>query len=889
MKDGADIFNRDVYITDQHEKYLSQDYFPVVAQMRRNPRYTNKRIMDPQIKCFVDEAGIEIPPEWSLPVPNADAAYLSLAKYGKDILPMTEEMVSDMNLAWKYTQRHFGLYMQESKVLSYSEAKQHLDMSTSSGAPFNSLYPVKADLFEKDPTIDDWLQEDWELMGSDPNWTCLFTNSLKEEMRTAEKISANSMRTFLAGGVDAVVHGTRLFVDMNEKMYSSHLKTSSAVGLSPYKGNWNRLYEKLKVFKKGFALDETQYDSSLRTFLMWGCAQLRWQMLKPEFRTPQNRLRIVTYYRNLVNTVVVCPDGVLVFKKTGNPSGSVNTITDNTLVLYTLLAYAWIRTSTDELHTYENFELHTAKALVGDDNTWTVSDEAFRFYNAKSVIEQWKCVGITTTTDSLEPRHPSELDFLSAHTVFLDGVAVPIYSRVKLMNSLLYAPRVHLTPATTLERTAAMLSVGWTDLPFRRFCRDLIAWLLEKYDEILYDEPRWMLAKCQVQGDEHYYSLFTGKNMFLKPQSMSGARVKLIQPDKSTMNSARPKRNGTKPGKKTNQGRKRRATRRPRGQATRPANVGKVKKVTIRAPRQRFLPNGNLLVSHREFIAKVPGSVNFSVTSDPINPGLPVQFKWLYPIANQYESYRIRKLSYEFVNSKAGTFAGDVIMGIDYDPLDATPFNEEELQTYWGARTGQICEPLTLHADIKALHKLGPDKFVRMGTLSANRDLKTYDSGTFFIATTDCADTSTIGRLFVNYEIEFQTPNGVSGNVLSEQIAVVGETAAALCGTSFVQTGLLSSTWLSSNTFSIDVPGQYQIIFSAVGTGITAAITASIAAPSVSTSGSSVINGAATAALSAVIVKVANATDVITLAVTATTITAVVMSIAPYTYSNGAI
>jgi len=845
--------------------------------------------MDPQIKCFVDEAGIEIPEEWALPVPNADAAYLSLAKYGKDILPMTEEMVSDMNLAWKYTRRHFGLYMQESDVLSYADAKMHLDMSTSSGAPFNVLYPIKKDLFEQDPEIDSWLEADWELMGSDPSWTCLFTNSLKEEMRTAEKVSKNSIRTFLAGGVDAVVHGTRLFVDMNEKMYASHIRTSSAVGLSPYKGNWNRLYDKLKVFRKGFALDETQYDSSLRTFLMWGCAQMRWQMLKQEFQTDKNKLRIMTYYRNLVNTLVVCPDGVLVFKKTGNPSGSVNTITDNTLILYTLLAYAWIRTATDELHTYENFELHTAKALVGDDNTWTVSDEACEFYNARSVIDQWKGLGITTTTDSLEARHPRELDFLSAHTIFLDGIALPIYSRVKLMNSLLYAPRQHLTPATTLERTAAMLSVGWTDLPFRRFCRDLIAWLLTKYDEILYDEPRWMLAKCQVQGDEHYYSLFTGKTMLLKPQSMSGARVKLIQPDKSTMNSARPKRNGTKPGKKTNQRRKGRASRKPRnkGSATRPANVGKVKQVTINAARQRFLPNGNLLVTHKEFIGKVPGSVNFSITTDPINPGLPVQFKWLYPIANQYESYRIRRLSYEFVNSKAGTFAGDVIMGIDYDPSDATPFNEDELQSYWGSRTGQICQPMTFNADLKALHKVGPDKFVRMGSLAANQDIKLYDSGNFFIATTDCADTSTVGRLFVNYQIEFQTPNYTQGGNLCAKVVVVAETAAAPLGTSFVTTGsLLGVTWLSGTTFSVDVPGQYLVTMASTGTVITAAPAVSAAAaPSLFTAGSSIINAGQTSALSCQAIKVANATDIFTVAVTATTITVVTFAIAPFIYS----
>jgi hypothetical protein len=552
VKDGASVFSEDIYVSETHEKWLSEDYFPLVCQIKRNPRYTNKRIMDPQLKCFVDETNKTIPLEWSLPTPNEEASYKSLAKYGKDLLPMSSQMVKDMNLAWTYTTRHFGLYMANARVLGFEEAKMKMDMSTSSGAPFNQLYKTKQELFEKDDEIDKWLQEDWETLGNNPMWTCLFTNSLKEELRTVEKIGENSIRTFLSGGVDAVVHGTRLFVDMNEKMYESHLKTSSAVGMSPFKGKWDTLYRKLKAFRKGYALDESQYDSSLRCYMMWGCAKLRWEMLAPEFRTKENLIRIQNYYRNLVNTLVIGPDGVIILKKTGNPSGSVNTINDNTLILYTLLAYAWIRTVDEDLRSYTGFEEHTAKALVGDDNTWTVSDEAHVYYNAVSVISEWKAIGVTTTTDSLQPRKPEDLDFLSAHTVFLDGKAVPVYNRTKMMTTLLYAPGAHITPATTLERVAALLGVGWTDIVFRNFCREAIAWLLHKYDECLQDEPRWIAAKCQIKTDDAYYRLFTGERMLtFYPQSLSGEFVKLTQPDKSIMNSAKPRRNGTKPGKKT--------------------------------------------------------------------------------------------------------------------------------------------------------------------------------------------------------------------------------------------------------------------------------------------------------------------------------------------------
>lgn len=507
-KDGASIFSEAMYLNDLHETYLPTSHFSLLMTIPRYPRYTNKRCVDPHIKTYLDQQNIVERPEWGLPVPNEEAAYISLSKYAKDIQPMSEEQVQDMNLAWQWTAQHFGVYMANSRVRTLEEVIPQLDMSTSSGAPFNIKYPTKKQLFTEYPRIKEWLEQDWDTLSSDPNYTFLFTSSLKEEVRPIEKIEKNKIRTFLAGAVDGTVHGNRLFADMNEKMNASYLCSSSAVGMSPYKGNWDRMYRKLKAFRLGYALDESEYDSSLRVYLMWGCGWLRWQMLRDEDKTPENLIRIQTYYRNLVNSLIVTAAGVLVFKKTGNPSGSVNTINDNTLILYCLMAYAWIRNGT---RTYSEFEDNTSKILVGDDNTWTVSDWAHRFYNANTVIKTWKDLGITTTTDSLIARSPEELDFLSAHTIFIKDQAVPLYDRNKLMTTLLYAPRVRHTPAVTLQRTAALLTVGWTDTQYRRFSRQLISWLIEKFDKVCAEDPNWIIAKTGILTDAKLTDLFLGE------------------------------------------------------------------------------------------------------------------------------------------------------------------------------------------------------------------------------------------------------------------------------------------------------------------------------------------------------------------------------------------
>ncbi len=751
----------------------------------------NQREADCHVKMYIDNVGIAIPNSWGIPVPNAEAAYKSLAKYAKAILPLDETEVYDMNLAWSWTERHFGLYMNNSRVLDLEEACAHLDMSTSSGAPFNTMYPKKKDLFENDLNLKAWLEEDWKLLGVDPTWTCVATNSLKEELRTAEKIFQNSIRTFTSMPVDATVHGTRLFVDMNEKMYDSHLKTASVVGMSPYDGNWDVLYRKLNKFRNGYALDEKEYDSSLRVFLMWGCARFRYNMLAPEFRTKENQLRVQTYYRNLINTLILTPEGIIIQKKTGNPSGSCNTITDNTLILYTMMAYAWIRTSKlndVDLTTYEDFEMHTQKALVGDDNTWTVSDEAHSFYNGVTVIDVWKTLGITTTTDSLEARRAEYLDFLSAQFLPMNGVMVPIYDREKIMNSVYYAPKKDHSPCVTLERTAALLSIGWTDLQIRKFCRELIAYLIEQYDEVLREDPHWIRAKTQIQTDEIYESRFTGIRLY--PQSRSGKREKLEMPDKKEIEDSmstkiirktvrKPKARRAKVIVQTTQktSSKRKGARGPRPQRRRRGgnNNARISKYGFGAPQGNNgeVMAGGYITNPRteprsdvhdfdERIATVNGSVAFAVLNNfALNPANATTFPWLNNIAKLYERYRFESLKVCFQHD-VSQFAtqgqtGSLYLSALYDASASAPVSAVQIADTDPRVFGMPNENLCLTLGPKALHPNGEPKFCRPGALPGQSDIKNYDAGNLFFSATGCQNASEVGFLQIKGRVRLYT------------------------------------------------------------------------------------------------------------------------------------
>jgi hypothetical protein len=770
-------------VSDMHEAVIDEQFFNYVGFTSRQMRYKNRRGLDPQVKIFMDQEKVKISPAWNLPIPNEAAAYKSLAKYGKSEVRMSETMIKNMNKAWNWTEKQFYPYMGNSRILSLKEAVDRLDMSSSSGFPFNKSYTTKRELFENDPDIMDWLEEDWERLSEDPLWTTIASSSLKEELRPKEKIEENSQRTFTALAADATVQGNRLFVDQNEKMYEAHTVSASSIGMSPLKGNWDKLFRKLNVFKNGYALDESQYDSSLRQFLVWGCAQFRWKCFAPEFKTEENFRRVRTYYRNLVHTLILTPEGILVMKKLGMPSGCVNTVTDNTLILYTLLAFAWICNSPEEMNSYSAFEDNTAKALLGDDNTWTVSDYAHGFFNAVSVIETWKLVGIITTTDSMSPRLAEDLDFLSAHTVFIKEKAVPLYSRDKLMTSLLFSPQAHITPAVTLQRCTNLLQIGWTDLVFRKFCRALIAWLIQEYDEVLKDTPNWIVAKSGIFTDEAYFALFTNcKTYFVPTQGYQETQERSLTPDNEP---SKPVMSTKAPTKTI----KSRRARRPRARGPRKGTVMVIRTIVAerrRRPRRRRIGMGGKNTAVRnmqvdtsskimggpvirnlkriskpepfegdELVASLNGSVAFATTRFTLNPGNPTTFPWFNKIASLYERYKFTSLEFYFQHDVSQFAAqgaqGLVLLSALYDAASADPTTKQQIEA---TDPRVICMPnenSILSLAPQGMHPVGEPKFVRGVSLPGATDIKTYDAGALYATTQGMAGATEVGELHVRY------------------------------------------------------------------------------------------------------------------------------------------
>ena len=789
---GGEVAWFSASISHTHEKYLKEAYFPTIGSVRHHANYNNKRTIDPYVKSFMDDKDIEVTKAWQLPTLNEEASYKSFAKYGKPILPMTEKRVQQMNRAWAWTANHFGPFMRDSKIATYDEVVDLMDKTTSTGYPFNKVFAKKRDLLEKDPDFKDFMEKDWEDLKK-YCWTCIATSSLKEELRLEEKILDNSIRTFIAMPIDATIHGKRLFDDMNEKFYASYLHTASAVGMSPYEGNWNILYDKLRKFPEGWDLDESQYDSSLREFMMWGCANFRFNMLRDIDRTIENRQRMQVYYRNLVHTCIITPEGVLVMKKGGNPSGGVNTIVDNTLQLYALLAFAWICTHEDAGldTTYGEFNDNTALALVGDDNTFTVAPISIPIFNARSIIAIWKEIGVTTTCDSLDPRPLDQLSFLSARFYNMKGIMVPVYDRNKLMTTLLYSSHKSQSPAFALERVAGIMGIGWCDRPLRNFCWDLITYLRLKYGRTLINDPHWNLAITQIKTDPQYRAHFVGE---LLPQSMNTGELRERNNSSSEKEHTNLIMANITVTPKTNNNQKRRNRKPKQARSQKPwgfkPNPNGFRRANTRGPGRRPQRNrkrgrgmervgnnngstfgGPVVTNTRkseparieqfdERIGTVVGSVGLGITRYSINPGDPVTFPRTSAIAKLYEKYEFLDLEFYYKHD-VSQFAtqgqtGLVYLNCFYDASTGAPTSSIQLSDSFPVSMAMPNQDIRLRLDKKAMNG-SFDHFVRPGPKPGGTDIKLYDVGMFYVSTEGNQNTSEIGKLHVRGRVKLMT------------------------------------------------------------------------------------------------------------------------------------
>lgn len=272
----------------------------------------------------------------------------------------------------------------------------------------------------------------------------------------------------------------------------------------------------------------------------------------------------------------------------------------------------------------------------------------------------------------------------------------------------------------------------------------------------------------------------------------------------------------SKPGRARSAKSKKPASRSQNKSVSAPVAKGTVTHVP--KPQSRGFPNGDILVSHRELIADISGSVDFDARSFRINPGMIDIFPWLSQIAQAYESYVFEKLEFQFETSSNTISTGKVIIAIDYDPTDNPPLSKKQVMSYRGAvssPTWSSCSHISLLEDLRKRKTY----FVRRG---GNVSIVTSDVGNLFVCTSGQADSSVVGEIYVKYQVRFMTPQL---NDLSTNGAIYGRATGNTNLTMFDNiTGTLELLVTNNGGQDADITinreWQGYVTFSFIGTSI---------------------------------------------------------------------
>jgi hypothetical protein len=329
-----------------------------------------------------------------------------------------------------------------------------------------------------------------------------------------------------------------------------------------------------------------------------------------------------------------------------------------------------------------------------------------------------------------------------------------------------------------------------------------------------------------------------------------------------------------------------------------PTGVSTAYSSGVNTTKPRIITGNNMCnVRHKEFIGNVSGlnNQNFNQAfSLALNPGLAATFPWLSVMAQNWQAYRFKKMRFMYFTRTGSTTVGSVILCPDYDAADGAPISEQVIDSYEDAKEDAPWKNVDCPLNSTSMHLMGPKKFIRLGNLSANQDIKTYDVGNMFIYTVDSASAASWGKLWVEYDVDLFTPQLPPGGSSFTQTAAInsaggGRTGALPFGTAPVVFGNMQIIVGSNGTNSTItlsnavVGGEYSISTIDNGTVITTAPSVQAITGGTLINDFTVINAAATMSSNLYTFTANASTVVLTIYGVATTITATnaVMSLIP--------
>lgn len=234
-------------------------------------------------------------------------------------------------------------------------------------------------------------------------------------------------------------------------------------------------------------------------------------------------------------------------------------------------------------------------------------------------------------------------------------------------------------------------------------------------------------------------------------------------------------------------------------------------------------------VKNREYLGDITGSVAFTATSFPINPGMGQTFPWLATLARNFEEFTMHGCIFEYRSTSAdalnstNTALGAMMMATTYNPYKAAYDDKLEMANSEYSCSGAPSRDLVHPIECDPAELVIKNLYLRYGEVPSAQDKRFYDLGTFYIATVGMQAAATIGELWVTYDVELRKPrfDGIGSSPFTYfisnssytntdifgpvQTTAKGNLAMTITATNGGYDTLNFPTWLSNGSFLVTI------------------------------------------------------------------------------------
>jgi len=297
-----------------------------------------------------------------------------------------------------------------------------MNASSSVGFPLKITHPnLKKDLFYKyprdennpglpilqkliDDIVDKFLANERPLI--------LFTDNLKDERRSKEKVASGASRGFNGAPLDFCALFKMFFGTFIEWLTDNKIVNGCAVGVNAYSKEWHQIYNFLyERNPEGGDGDYKGYDGSLLAVVINEICEMIIRIIGDTDEI-NNKIR-----RQLFDEIMFARHiywDVIYEQHSGNPSG--NPFTTFLNCLYNLVAFRYCFYKNKKFW-YERFYDHVTLFVLGDDNIWSISPVIVEDFNQLTLSEDMISLGLRYTTAQkgtavFKTRPIKDLEFL---------------------------------------------------------------------------------------------------------------------------------------------------------------------------------------------------------------------------------------------------------------------------------------------------------------------------------------------------------------------------------------------------------------------------------------------------------------------------------------------